>query len=84
MINIQWIHVLHVCHKFNITIRQCLSFSPLSSNFVDNPLSIERPGIGGILLFMFLEGFVYFTLTLLIQVHHAIASYIILCTMIDI
>lgn len=52
-----------------ITIRQCLASSPISSNFVDNPLSIERPGIGGILLFMFFEGILYFTLVLLIQVH---------------
>ena len=52
------------------TIRQCLAFSPIASNFVDNPLSIERPGIGATLLYMFFEGFVYFFLTLLIQVHH--------------
>jgi hypothetical protein len=41
---------------------------------VDNPLSIERPGIGGILLFMFFEGILYFTLVLLIQVR--ICSYL--------
>ena len=56
------------------TIRQCLAFNPFASNFVDNPLSIERPGIGSTLLYLFFEGFVYFTLTLLIQVHLAIAN----------
>ena len=56
------------------TIRQCAEFYFFTSDIVDNPLSIERLGIGSTLLFMFFEGIVYFSLTLLLQVHLAIAN----------
>ena len=55
--------------------------SSFSYTFVDNPVSLERPGIGGVLLFMFCEGIVYFVLTLIIQVHSTI---LYLYTIIDI
>ena len=47
--------------------RVCINFSD-SFNFVDNPLAVERPGIGVILIYLFFEGLIYFSLTLLIQV----------------
>ena len=57
---------------FSIIIRQCIAFSP-AANFVNNPLSIERPGIGVILIYMFFEGIVYFLLILFIEVNGIIA-----------
>jgi len=36
--------------------------------YVDNPLAFERPGIGVILLFMLLEGFILFLFTLALEV----------------
>ncbi len=35
--------------------------------FVNNPLDFERPGVGIICLYLFIEGVVFFSLTLLIQ-----------------
>ena len=39
-----------------------------SLNYVDNPLDIERPGIGLIFVYLFFEGIIFFTLTILIEV----------------
>ena len=38
-------------------------------SFVDNPLELNKPGIGLPLLYMFAEGIIFLILTLLIQVH---------------
>ena len=39
-----------------------------NQSYVDNPLDTRRPGIGMIYVYMFVEGVVFFILTLLIQV----------------
>ena len=36
--------------------------------YVDNPLSIDRPGVGVNLIYMTLEGVLFFALTLLLEV----------------
>ena len=36
--------------------------------FEDNPLSINKPGIGVTCIYLFFEGIIYFLITLLIQV----------------
>lgn len=50
------------CFRPNITCAQ------LGQSFVDNPLDTKRPGVGIICLYLFVEGIVFFILTLLIQV----------------
>ena len=53
----------------------CLCFarfcaSPSSQlHYVDNVLTFERPGIGIILVYMAVEGVLFFILTILIEVH---------------
>ena len=39
------------------------------ARFVTNPLDFERPGVGIICLYLFVEGVVFFIFTLLLQVH---------------
>ena len=46
--------------------------------YVENPLSTDRPGIGVNLIYMAIEGVVFFALTLLLEVwNNFIASYTI-------
>ena len=45
-----------------------------NQSYVDNPLDTRRPGIGMIYVYMFVEGVVFFILTLLIQVCTGIVS----------
>ena len=38
-------------------------------NYVDNPFELNKPGIGLTLIYMFIEGIIFFIFTLFIQVH---------------
>ena len=45
--------------------------------YVENPLSVDRPGVGANLIYMAVEGVLFFVLTLLLEVIYCIC----LCTL---
>ena len=65
---------IHVHLKYDRTYTcTSLSFSVCDNDdqfrYVDNIFSISRPGIGTNILYLVLEGFFFFILTLLIEVY---------------
>lgn len=56
------------CKAFDKMISHVRFCANGTVKFVDNPLEFNKPGIGLVLLYMFVEGIVFFILTLFIQV----------------
>lgn len=54
------IHIIYVC------FRACDNNDNI--RYVDNPLSIDRPGIGVNIIYMAMEGVLFIALTLLLEV----------------
>ncbi|CAI8053623.1 ATP-binding cassette sub-family A member 3 [Geodia barretti] len=54
------------CTQNNVTRAACRMSDTI--RYVDNPLSIDRPGVGVNLIYMTLEGVLFFALTLLLEV----------------
>lgn len=61
-----------------ITLTSYLSRSCAMNNvrYVDNLFSIQRPGVGLVLVYMSIEGFVLFILTLIIEVCNTTCIYV--------
>lgn len=61
-----------------ITLTSYLSRSCAMNNvrYVDNLFSIQRPGVGLVLVYMSIEGFVLFILTLIIEVRNTTCIYV--------
>lgn len=69
----------------NHVVRSACTSSPFAveichykgTRYADNPLQLSRPGVGGILVYFFVEGIVYFSLTLFLDHFEQIKQYIL-------
>ena len=60
-------NILSAFNMYVIACRFCANSSTVA--YVDNLLEFNKPGIGTTLLYMFVEGVVFFILTLIVQVN---------------